>query len=254
MDRDERPLDEIQFAIDAPEDERSLVAEETQRVFRLAGVKVAQDIIDLGCTGLTLATSLSDAQRIMPYMSGSICGLPCYVPPDRFCLVHNTIGALQIRGNVDGAQQVRHPEGVLLCSRELTEEECMKFGLIQRKIVEIAKKSGNLTLDEETETLDAPDTRLPAPLNKRLQDLANSNSAFKCPEHSSLNPKCRFCLAQAVTEGPLQPSVEFICIYKRGEKHTLPLSKFESSLDDSDVIIARLVVTAASWTRKLARD
>ena len=52
------------------------------------------------------------AVRVRENMGGSGCGLPCYVPPDRFCMVHNTIG-------VDGQSQ-RNPDGVSYCSHEVT--------------------------------------------------------------------------------------------------------------------------------------
>ena len=161
-------------------------------------------------------------------MAGSICGLPCYVPPDRFCLVHNIPGALQLHGNMDGPQLARHPEGIPLCSRELTVEELAVQGEIHRKIMEAAadeaKALGAEITASEVEAQDADplaDTsKEPSTTGGKAPDGRSGRSgdaSFVCPEHTEFTPKCRFCLAQAVAEGPFDPQIEVWISGARGE-------------------------------------
>ena len=84
-------------------------------------------------------TALSLARLVRMNMSGSICGLPCYVPRTRFCLVHNTIGGLQLAGNADGPQRQRYPQGVPVCSRKLTRREKKAVGFVENKLAKDAR-------------------------------------------------------------------------------------------------------------------
>jgi hypothetical protein len=246
-ERDERPLDQIQFAMDELDlNIRRANCEATRRVLARAGVAVAQDIVDLGCTGLMAeaGSALDNAIFIRMNMSGSICGLPCYVPPDRFCLVHNTVGALQLVGNVDGPQVNPHPEGVALCSRELTAEERKQMIGVDALINEHAKRDavalGLEPVDgEAVENAFDSGTSTPPPLS----------AGFRCPEHITPEWRCRFCLAVAVIAGPFQP---------------MRLLELPNGIEDADQlegVLAKgndntvgLYVRAAVWQRKLVRE
>ena len=258
-ERDERPLAEIQFAGDWHDPEiRHAACEIVRSALASAGVAVAQDIVDLGCTGLIARLPVSieggrevAARFVRANMAGSICGLPCYVPPDRFCLVHNTIGALQLVGNVDGPQRNPHPEGVALCSRELTDEERKQAGIMAAAIDEHARKAakdlGFEPVDEPCEDTEA----LGAPLKNRGLPLL---SGFCCPEHSEPVWRCRFCLAAAVIAGPFEP--ELLLQRIDGSTNVEGFGDFENLeafLAAGNKTVG-LFVCAARWARKLVRD
>jgi hypothetical protein len=269
-ERDERPLDEIQFAIDGLSQDREVDTGRIRDLLRFIGVSIAQDIIDLGCTGLTEAiqdrngqpgrcvwmlgkTAIEIATWVRERMAGSICGLPCYVPPNRYCLVHDTIGALQLDGNLDGIQQVRHPEGISLCSRELTDEECKQYGAVQKKRAELAKKFG---IEGTLNPVDLNSRPLKPQQGSDFEPSPAITDRFKCPEHLELNPSCRFCLAQAVAEGPLEPNLH-VRVYSSAfdeKARILDPRELETVLKHNGDNHVQLYVLAASWTRKLARD
>jgi len=267
-ERDERPLNEIQFALDVQDPiARAARAEAVRDLLARAGVSIAQDIVDLGCTGLILqlfAPTPVEARRGMPKplvvatymresMSGSICGLPCYVPPTRFCLVHNTIGALQLVGNVDGAQTNPHPEGVALCSRELTDEERKQAGAVGAVIDEHARKAakdfGLEVIDEPSEDAEA----LGAPLKNRGLPLL---SGFCCPEHAEPVWRCRFCLAAAVIAGDFEPVCVLRVFDERGgdKFRDNEANELAAILDTDAFSEVDLYVRAAVWLRKLVRE
>jgi hypothetical protein len=140
---DTRPLAEIEFAIDVQDPAaREMAAGNVRAILRRCGVAHAQDIVDLGCTGLfsklcgsapdpafavVAADSLVLVQRVRANMGGSLVGLPCYVPPDRFCLIHNTIGGL----SVEKGQASRYPEVIPQVSRDLSPQERGHVSLIE---------------------------------------------------------------------------------------------------------------------------
>ncbi len=254
MERDERTLDEIQFALDTPEAVRMAALLETRAVFREAGAETAQDIVDLGCTGLAVRLHrtpgwLRRIQDARANMGGSLCGLPCYVPPDRFCLVHNTIGGLQQHGNTDGRQETRHPEGLALCSRELTDEEKKHAGLIKYGIEEMGRKAAGAA---GLEVVGEPATPEEAPT--RLSTLGISSlvaNSFTCPEHTTPEWRCRFCLAQAIVAGPFEPS----CIVRTFDNGHVDCQGAElSEVLENDYESVELFVRAAVWKRKLIRE
>lgn len=256
MERDERPLDQIQFAADVGDPEirwrRCLIV---RSQFRGFGVKTAQDIVDLGCTGLGLKIAeqrsndkvLQVARFIREHMAGSICGLPCYVPPDRFCLVHNTIGGLQLQGNVDGVQQNPHPEGVALCSRELTDEEKKHAAVVQKKIDEHAKRLAG----EVDAAVTADEHEQPEPLRDRGMPLF---AGLRCPEHTEPIWRCRFCLAAAVIAGDFEPMTVIRAIDEAGKGAFADGDKLDSMLADAAHASVELYVRTAIWQRKLVRE
>jgi hypothetical protein len=253
MERDERPLAEINFAMDESDPAtRERVQAETRIAFSLVGVKVAQDIVDLGCTGLAGKMGLRGAQVLRKNMSGSICGLPCYVPPDRFCLIHNTIGGLQLQGNVDGVQQNPHPEGVALCSRELNDEEKKHAAVMQSKIDEHARKL--------TGEADPADTSAPPEPAIRFVEQRNYHCAitfhdgFQCPEHTAPEWRCRFCLAAAIIAGDFEPQTMARLIDDRGVGAFAPGGTLGETLADDHYTSVELYVRAAIWRRKMVRE
>jgi hypothetical protein len=90
----------------------------TRRALAACNAVTAQDVKELGCTGLAVhGVTVEDAQATRLGLAGSGVGLTCYVGPDRFCLIHNVIGGLQEH------QEQRHAHAVMQISRELTAEE-----------------------------------------------------------------------------------------------------------------------------------
>lgn len=86
--------------------------------FSRCGLTVAQDIIEMGCTGFAgKGFTVEEIKRIRLGLAGSGVGLPCYVGVDRFCFAHNVIGGLQ-----EGQDQ-RHAAYVNQISRELEASE-----------------------------------------------------------------------------------------------------------------------------------
>jgi hypothetical protein len=269
-ERDERPLSEIQFAIDVKDpEERAGHCTAVRGLLAGLGVHVAQDIVELGCTGVVyklhegdIGKALRAAQFIRQHMGGSLCGLPCYVPPNRFCLVHSTIGALQLKGNVDGPQASCYPEALPICSRELTAEERAAHGKVQAKIMADAATAA-LDLGAEIQPTDPLLDALPQPsttsigpqqLSQRGAGTTIGDASFKCPEHAEFEPKCRFCLAQAVAEGPLEPKLWVRAWPRVGdaprEVDPRELATLLSHNGDEGV---ELRVLAARWVRKLTR-
>jgi hypothetical protein len=252
--RDERPLDQIQFAIDELDlVKRAQICEAVRTTLAtVAGVTVAQDIVDLGCTGLVLAfsrgstavTAIGSAQYIRANMGGSLCGLPCYVPPDRFCLVHNGIGSLQTKGNLDGAQVNPHPEGLALCSRELTEIE-RKYAMGVDALIDANAAHEAGASDRENEALHAEVVATPTAL--ALGD------GFTCPEHRDPEFRCRFCLAAAVINGDFEPT-RLVMIHDGKSQKFVPGAKLDEVLASDDFGEAELYVRAARWVRRLIRE
>jgi len=272
--RDERPLEQIQFAIDELDVEKRAVICSRVRLllWDRAHVRIAHNITQLGCTGLVLKlarptgiegdahNAVAEAQYIRSHMDGSLCGLPCYVPPNRFCLVHNGIGALQLIGNVDGPQRNPHPEGVALCSRELTEDERKQVGGMDALINEHLKKDAlvlGLEVDDDTamdfnETADVAND-VPA----HIVNSVRLTPRFRCPEHNAAEPewRCRFCLAAAVIAGPFEPE----CVVNQidsGAEHDRFCADYnlKEVLGQAEQVTVELYVRAAVWQRKLVRE
>lgn len=261
-ERDERPLAEIAFDCG-----------EMRELFAICSVVVAQDIIDLGCTGLVQhlhalpaypdhLLSIVGRDRSAPHwlslamltqgrMSGSICGLPCYVPKDRYCLVHNTIGGLQTTGNVDGPQATHHPEALPIMSRELTPDEQQRVGGIKAKLnadvkaVALQEYGAEDVFEEEPDDADADD-RTPGP----APSCPIPQPPFKCPDHKELDWDCRKCIAQAIVEVEVVPHI--LCI--NGSFCSSSLDEALKALDAIECDRVELWVRVASWSKKVTRD
>lgn len=141
---DKRPIAELNFGVDNPETTASVTAD-LRELFTAAGCQIAEDIAHVGCTGLYKhlcfegtravgastpkteieADALNTCIHVRKNMAGAGIGLTCFVGPDRFCLVHNTIGGLQER------QEQKHAEVVGNISRDLTAKERGHVELVQ---------------------------------------------------------------------------------------------------------------------------
>jgi hypothetical protein len=252
---DERPLAEIRFAQDAPKGGTMDVETAIRVYFERVGVKVGQDIIDLGCTGLVvklretstvvIAITLNTAQYIRRNMSGSICGLPCYVPRDRFCFVHDTIGGLQVAGNMDGPQAPRHPEALPLMSRELTEDERRTVAGINAKLAADAKEKAlaeygaEAIEDEATFGSATPTPSCPIP-----------QPPFKCSNHKEPEWGCRKCVAQAVFERGDQ--IFRVCTVP-ATATSQPIGEAMEALEAGELRCVELWTVVASWSKKVTR-
>jgi hypothetical protein len=272
QERDTRPLGEIRFAADAGIG-REGVEVNIRHFLHRVGVGIGQDIIDMGCTGLAQGAynlrasegeegsrcsleecnkkALAEASFVRRNMAGSICGLPCYVPRDRYCLVHDTIGGLQLAGNFDGPQAQRHPEALPFMSRELTEEERWKVSGIEAKLSAEVKAAalaeyGATDLDDEAvrasmayphEMAAAPSCPIPQP-------------TFKCPDHPEPDWDCRKCIAQVIVEAATAPHMLLI----DGGMRSMPLVDALQGVNAGACERVELWVCVASWSKKVARD
>jgi len=262
QERDTRPLGEIRFAADLPASAGESIEAKIRDLLHQAGVGVGQDIIDMGCTGLVEslprldALALDSARFIRRHMAGSVCGLPCYVPRDRYCLVHDTIGGLQLAGNFDGPQAQRHPGALPFMSRELTEEERWKVSGIEAKLSAEVKAAalaeyGATDLDDEAvqasmayphEMAVAPSCPIPQP-------------PFKCPEHTEPDWGCRKCIAQAIVEGASLTDLEVRGYNDAGLwASCASVARGLQQLEADEHRRIDLWVRVASWSKKVARD
>jgi hypothetical protein len=227
--------------------------------------KTSDDIEALGCTGCAAnGLTIENAQFIRLGLAGSGVGLPCFVPPDRFCLVHGVSGGLQ-----DGQSQ-QYAERVEDISRPLTPAEAG-----HNKLVSAARR-GRTEHDThsmlhghelpkswqamdggeggaEVETFEQVVEGLRAAGG--IEPVRLGAHTWKCDEHTETDWTCRYCLAQAVVEGELTPVVRVAGPMGVGEvmasdvdAKLVELNKM-GSVDHVEVF-----VQAAKFTRRLARD
>jgi hypothetical protein len=97
-----------------------------------------------------------------------------------------------------------------------------------------------------------------------LVDADKPAPAWKCPDHDTTFWACRYCIAQAVVEGPLAPeyvidsshlgyAVEADDAVESVEPGDIGLVVAKLSADDT-VTQTTLFVRVARWTRKLSRE
>ena len=278
-ERDTRPLSEICFARDLPTD-RENAERRVRDLLEDAGVTIAQDIVDLGCTGLFEefqdfddcklgrgdACAIDLARYVRGHMAGSICGLPCYVPRTRYCLIHDTIGGLQEAGNKDGPQVIKHPDAILLMSRELTEDERRKVLGVEAKLAADAKQQALAEYGaEEVELLEqfgvataraADRDAIQDELDVRGASCPIPPAPFVCPDHGKLEPdwSCRRCVAQAIVEGKSLEVRVYANQYLVGLREKKSLEGSLMDLQRGEVESVELWVRAAAWSKKVTRD
>jgi hypothetical protein len=266
---DHRSLNSMVFALDAPAESREATAIAIRQALWAVGIREAQDIINLGCTGLVLAIMKEDdkgsiltcehAKWIRENMGGSLCGLPCYVPSHLFCHVHNTIGGLQESCNKDGPQRNPYPEALKFISRELTTEEGGKLQGVKAFIADQGAKEAKEHFGAERADEIKALSEGPADPGVSLFDACPvALPPFMCREHSEFNPGCRYCLAQSIVEGDLVPPIHLRTKYSDGSEATsedlsvLPFM-FEETQNVQTTRI-ELYVLAARWVRKLTKE
>lgn len=261
---DGRSIDEMPFA-----GTEKLPAEALRKILRQCGVNVAHEIETLGCTGLYKnGFTCDDINEVRVALGGGGVGLPCFVPPDRYCTAHSTIGGLMPQ------QKASYADQVPFISRALTPEERGHAKLIEaaqhmrsddrRDVVEAL--SGYKLPDgfEEMPTAEQEVALSSEMLLKSLRQVEAGGVtmtpavAWKCPEHSKTEWNCRYCAAQAVVEGPLEP-VYAIDKTAKTANPVLGLSPaaVEHALAElcaEQFNSAVIYVRVATYTKKLARD
>jgi hypothetical protein len=270
---DKRLVDEIPFAMGNSEQERAQA--DVRDTFKKAGCVTGDDIALVGCTGLAaLGYDVTHITWIRKNMGGSGIGLTCFVPPTRFCFVHNTIGGLE-----DGQPQ-RNAEFVDKISRELSPAERTKVSFMD-KVRRLKGKSKHETLelmkdvlggktmpDEVLEGLrrDLGEAEVEAAMAPMSTSTFDPNGVldrpavemFTCPEHSDTVWSCRFCLAEAVAKGPY--AVNLILAVAPEGTSVLPdtinnvapdeVDDKIKYLDENNVDTAAVYVRAVRWSRR----
>lgn len=262
---------------------RDLHAEKFARlreIFSACSIEAREHIEELGCTGGTARLlALDDIKFLRLALAGSGVGLPCFVPPDRYCLAHETSGGLQ-----DG-QTPLFMQYVDAVARPLTPGEAA-----HDKLVTAARKSerehgahsllhghtmpAGWTADDGATTDAEREAQYEAQQDRLSEDLAAARRAplfaWKCDEHTKTNWACRHCVAQAIAEGELVP------VYVLGvttppdkegdgerDEETFAVTEecvgaqVETEIGEEDAAggsSVKIYVRVATFTRKLARD
>ncbi len=211
---DMRNLDKMTFGLNEPtEVRREAVAMQVRAILRACKVKVGGDIGTLGCTGTFKHLSVRGygnmngvqaGMFLREGLAGSGVGLACFVPPTRFCLVHNTIGGLQ------PGQEQHHAEVAVVISRRLTNAEHAKVRLTEQARRKYARGDANDAaallsgFDQEavSQALGGEIVEEPTPVD--FPEGAPTSFRWMCEEHRTFTEGCRYCLAaKIVHEGPL---------------------------------------------------
>lgn len=263
-----RPVEEMLFEGGEP----------VRDLLRTLGIKTAHDIELLGCTGAKAqGLSIEQIAALRLSLAGGGVGLPCFVGIDRFCLAHNTIGGLQEQ------QEQRHKEFVEAVSRPLTKEERGRIELIEaarrkqgKTLGERLVSTGDILSGRELPdgfAADVPnaeqDRVLPRVLQEGIEQARRGEVSpvpmhmlqdWECPEHKKTNWACRYCVAQAIVEGPLVPVyalLEADSGGESGEDHTgLTPEEMHVALERADakgLEYTAVYVKAATYERRLAR-
>lgn len=248
-----------------------------------AGCKIAEDVVALGCTGfvhklrndkLVLEALIAQVQHVRLGLGGSGVGLPCYVPPNRYCLVHQVSGGLQDR------QEQKYPEEVEAISRELTAAERAQTELTdharqssgenrERGAADVLagrrlpegweRETGPITEEQRAKNIKEymDRTGITAKVDAAAAEIAAQQ--WKCPDHTEPRWDCRYCVAQMIVEGPLAPSYLFARRRADGAQTVvdLPADALGPTLadaqQDASVIAVEVHVLVARYERKLTR-
>jgi hypothetical protein len=264
-DFDDRLTENILFAQDEPSTIRDRDCRKVRSILIASGAGTARDVIGLGCTGLAFARAdsmplekvIAELIFARSHMAGAGFGIPCYVPPTQFCLIHNTIGGLQPN------QVPRHPEGLNFCSRALTREEQRHAAGMQALINEegadkVKKLFGAEKVDPAIPDVQevAPEVPTVAPAVPTIAPaistpMAVMHARFFCPEHATLVWACRYCLAVAVVNGPLQPDVFVECRRRDKSIDSTEIENLGAVLGDEGSIEVTAFVRVKCWKRQM---
>lgn len=283
---DTRSIDEMPFGSGATD---PLAAAKTVRdTLRRCGVNVAHEIEELGCTGAS-AKGLTTTQiaELRMGLAGGGVGLPCFVPPTLYCLAHSTIGGLQI------GQAARFSEEIEKISRELAPRERGHVEMIEasrrvrggdmgERLMKTADALSGRDLPpgvEREEEADAESedsrhyrqlieedraTRLQPPRVAALRaptltaDGDLIEQGFVCPEHRVPIWTCRYCVAQMIVEGPLEPEYIVTSAVSGGAEFApqsaQDVEPYLAGCETEQCSRVMVFVRAAVFSRKLARD
>lgn len=215
-------------------------------------------------------------------LGGSGIGLPCYVPADRYCCAHEVSGGLQ-----DGQAQY-YPDEVNVISRELFPEERAQMELTDhakraeereaadvlagRKLPEGWLRDSTCTCVQKLANCPKCKTGVYA-LVAASQDLLEAGLAdaqagrvapvsasvlqsWECPEHKETMWACRYCVAHAIVEGDLVPTLAVrpaVGGFTKAGVSAREAMEEVAYLDMAGAARVDLYVLAATFTRKLAR-
>lgn len=245
------------------------VAANVRQILQLCGCVTEEDVANLGCTGLAAhdvkfqdhpLSIVALGEFLRRGLTGSGVGLTCFVPPTRYCLIHETVGGLQ-----EGQGQ-RYPEHVASISRELTDKERGAMAL-----TDAARRMQGKTLTERLlNTADVLGGRAELPGEAAVEDPDDEHAdtcpapatgaVFTCPEHPEFTYACRFCVAGEIVKGPFEPTFNVISdVLNQGPtiKHTLSPPVLEQALiteNRPEVASVDVYVRVHRYTRKLARE
>jgi hypothetical protein len=252
-----------------------------RRLLTECGVKTADDLRVLGCTGCVAhGLTIDDIKFLRIGLAGSGVGLPCFVPKTRYCLAHEVTGGLQ-----DGQAQ-QHGGYVDTISRPLTPQESSHGQLVHEAQWADGERKAHETLvgrklpEGWAPGLDA----IPPPGTDRAEaarlgnyfdthEVTEQNSVaiqpWTCPEHKKTLWGCRYCVAQAIVEGDLEPSF-VLGVTSPPDLTTDPPTPGGFSITDecvggragmeiadedaAGVDSVKLYVRVATYSRKLSRD
>jgi hypothetical protein len=218
---DDRPIDDLQL----PElgEEVPLRPVSLREWFKTAGCATAQDIADLGCTGIYHLRCCANGEREAVVFAkmvrdivakAGIC-MTCYVPDSLYCLVHGCVGGLQHQ------QAQKFVEALPSITRELTPEETVGVRIVKHAISRRGGESdahklleGSGDPDELLRAVGDPDNHAAASKEPSVFDLLSAAgdrlkpapAAWECPDHREFTWACRYCLAaDIVKRGSLVP-------------------------------------------------
>lgn len=225
-------------------------------MLKRCGVSLTGDIDKLGCTGAINFLNLSEIETLRLGLAGSGVGLPCFVPPTRFCLAHQTVGGLQRE------QAIQHEGNISKVSRPLTPKEAGAVAFtdgIRRMTKGMGEASNALSgfgdLPKGMEIVDESEDFMPPRMEGFLPpaDVSLAQS-WKCPEHSVLQWSCRYCVAQALVEGALVPAYAVLWDAPGGMEVGTPeeIQRRIDQLDQTGVPCVDIYVHLKRLERKLA--
>lgn len=256
---DKRSLADLRFGDVFPEAERAEVDGQVHQILADLGVQIAEDIKKIGCTTLAARgivgrggeTTITLGRFLRQGLGGCGIGLTCFVPPDRFCLVHETHGGLQ------DAQVPLDAEATPLVSRELTDAERAEYGRVaavremehatDRERIDMLAGKRRLPQDDE------PTAPAPAPALTASSEAAR----FMCDEHPKTDWSCRRCVAEAIVDGSLVPTLLLVWGDNGSELDNVTAKELDEKLkqlNENGEESCAVYVKAARWTRRLARE
>ena len=261
---DTRPIDEMPFGSGSPDPK--LTAALVREMLHKCGVTVAHEIEELGCTGASAkGLAMTEIVELRMGLAGGGVGLTCFVPPTRYCLAHSTIGGLQV------GQASRFPEEVVKVSRELSPRERghvevveasrrVRGGDMSERLMKTADALSGRDLplgveleDGEEELEEEESTHSSTKMSLRETGVPFDPLVWACPEHRVPVWACRYCIAQMIVEGPLEPKF----VVREAGQLAVAVDDVSATLDElttKGVAGADLYARVATFSRKLARD